>query len=153
MLALSKGSPELALSRSTWHYPRVDLDQHRAKLAISKWIWSKFWQSWHYPRVDLGQNWARRALSYMLALSKGGFGPNLGQVGTIQGWIWVKIWQSWHYPRVDLAQNWARRALSYMLALSKGGLGPKVVNPRNYRHFQGWIWSSRLQTLPTLPTP
>ena len=98
-----------------------------------------------------------------LALSKGGSGPKLGKagtivhVGTIQGWIWAKHFAKLalskgglgskfgkvgHYPRVDLGQNWTRLALSYMLALSKGGVGPKVVNPRNYRHFQGWIWTS-----------
>ena len=141
MLALSKGSPELALSRSTWHYPRVDLDQHRAKLAISKggfgpnfgkvgtiqgWIWAKIGQGghyrtcWHYPRVDLGQIWAK------LALSKGGFGSKLGKVGTIQGWIWPKIGQGghyrtcWHYPRVDLGPKWS---ILVTIDTFKGGSG------------------------------
>ena len=143
--------------RQCWHYRRDRPSWHYLGVpgTIRKWIWFKIGPSWHYPRVDLGQNlaklalskggsgqnWARQAQSYMLALSKDGFGPNLGQAGTIQRWIWVKIEQSWHYPRVDLAQNWARRALSHMLALSKVGVGPKVVNPRNYRNFQGWIWA------------
>ena len=90
--------------------------------------------------MDLGKNWARQALSNMLALSKVGF--------------WANNLPSWHYPRVDLGQklakltylrvdlvqNLAKWALSSMLALFKGGLEPKVVNPRNYRHVQRWIW-------------
>ena len=100
-----------------WHYLGIPG-------TIRKWIWS---------------NWAK------LALFRSGFGPNLGQVGIIQRWIWVKITQNWHYPKVDLAQKLSKLTLSYMLALSKGGLGPNVVNPRNYRSFQGWIWTSIAQ--------
>ena len=41
--------------------------------------------------MDQGQNWARHALSYMLALSKGGFGPKFGKVGTIGGGFGPKL--------------------------------------------------------------
>ena len=110
-------------------------------------------------------------ISAYLALSEGGFGPTFYNIATIQGWVLTHIWQSghylgqvcivqgwnWanidqscHYPKVNLGQNRARLPLSSMLALSKGGLGPKVVNPRNYRHFQGWIWAKRLPSIPRL---
>ena len=108
----------LALSRSTWHYPTVDLGQ--------------IVPIWHHPKVDLGHNLAK------LALSNGEFGSKFGQVGTIRRWIWPKIWQGgyyrtcWHYPRVDLGQIWAK------LALSKGGFGSKCSKVGIIR---GWIWS------------
>ena len=110
---------------------------------IQGWNWANLYQGWPYPKVNLGPNRARLALSSMLALSKGGFGPNSGQVGIIQKRNWAKIDQSWHYPKVNLGQNRARLARSSMLTLPKGGFGPKVANPRNYRRFQGWIWTSR----------
>ena len=103
--------------------------------------------------MELGQHLSK------LAFSEGKSGQKPGKVGTIvhvgiiQGWIWVKIWQSWHHPRVDLAQNLAMLTLSYMLALSKGGLWPKVVDSRNYRHFQGWIWSSKSAPASQPPQP
>ena len=74
-------------------------------------------------------------ISAYLALSEGGVGSNLGQVGTIQGWICGKIGPSLHYPRVDLGQNWAK------LALSEGGSGPKMDKVGTIVHvgtIQGW---------------
>ena len=79
MLTQSRGSHELATSRSTWHYAKVDLGQNWTKLALSTggfglqfgkvgtvqgWIWPNIWQGghyrtcWHYPRVDLGPKWS-----------------------------------------------------------------------------------------------
>ena len=58
----------------------------------------------------------------------GEFGPKSGKGCTMRGLIGAKVGH--------LSYNWA------MFALSKGGIGPKVVDPRNSRRFQGWIWAS-----------
>ena len=64
MLTLSKGSPELTLSRSTWQYPKVDLVQNWAKLALSEGGF----------KSELSK----------LTISKGGSGQKLGKAGTIE---------------------------------------------------------------------
>ncbi len=65
MLVLSKGSPKLSLSRLTYHYPRVDLDQTLVKLTRSK--------------GGFGTKFGK------VGTIGGGFGPKLGKVDTIGG--------------------------------------------------------------------
>ena len=123
--------------------------QKLAKLTLCRMELVQFWAKWALSGVDLGNNCKHDR--------------QLSKVGTIQGWNWANIWQSWHYPKVDLGQDLAKLALSEGESGPKSGkagtivhvdiiqgLGPKVVNLRNCRHFQGWIWTSRPPSLPVL---
>ena len=107
-------SPKLALSRSTFHYPRADLDKNCKDDIMQGWNWSKFGQREHYRGWIWGKivgyvaNWAKLASSKdgigpnsaKLALSEGESGPKSGKAGTIvhvdtiQGWTWAQSGQS-----------------------------------------------------------
>ena len=108
MLVLSKGSPKFALSRLTYHYPRVDLVQNWAKLTLCKGgfgpkfskvgtIGGGFGPT--FGEVDTIGGGFGPKFGKVVTIG-GGFGPKFGKVGTIvakirpsghyRGWKWSK---------------------------------------------------------------
>ena len=77
-----------------------------------------------------------------MTLCKGGIGPILGNVGTIEGRFMPKLYalsqieQSWHHPRVELGHNLAKWALSEPTSGQVGIIGNNLA--------QRWIRLEKL---------
>ena len=127
-------SPRLALSRRTFHYPRVDLDTNwnqcghgrrswhflGVPFTIRKWIWAKIKQRGHYRMriwTNIEQSGHYRGQNRTKIEQSGHYrGPDqakwaLSGVDVVQGWIWT------HYRRVKMDDS------TILSTMSRGQVG------------------------------